>query len=76
MYKEDFKLLCFLAGFVLVVIGLFGLLLYGLHWANCKSFEVTGNEVKFSYGNCYVKVDNNWVPKEFVFGKAQELRIK
>jgi hypothetical protein len=41
---------------------------YGLHRA-------TGIEVRYDFG-CYAKVDNRWVPSQYVFGTAHELRIK
>lgn len=43
---------------------------------NCWAFSnATGYETKWRL-TCYAKVDNKWVPKQYVFGNAHELRIK
>lgn len=43
--------------------------------AICHGFQSTGYETKFDWG-CYAKVDGKWVPADYVFGKANELRLK
>ncbi len=42
----------------------------------CSSFEATGYETEVFGLSCYAKVDGKYVPAEYVFGKAVELRTK
>ena len=63
--------LCF-GSMVLAIAALFA----GLDYLDCAGFQSgTGIETRWRWG-CYAKQDGAWMPKEFVFGKANELRIK
>lgn len=60
---------------VLCFVGVFGLIV-GVDYLDCRGFaKGTGIETKWTWG-CYAKIDGVWVPKSYVFGKANELRIK
>lgn len=64
----------FLIGAVLIFV-VTGLAV-GLEMLDCSGFaRGTGYETRWAWG-CYAKVGNEWVPKDYVFGKAQELRLK
>lgn len=45
-------------------------------YAMCKGFGASvGTETRWNFG-CYVKKGYQWVPKEYYFGDAHELRVK
>jgi len=59
-----------------MIFGFIALVVIGGDYATCKGFEAaTGYETKYSFG-CYAKVEDKWVPSQFVFGDAHELRKK
>lgn len=61
--------------FVVVIIGGGSALLIGVDYLDCRGFAETGYEVKWNWG-CYAKVDGKWLPKKYVFGEANEIRLK
>ena len=64
-------------GIAIAVIfgGIFGLYAT-VDYMACRGFaKGTGMETRWEWG-CYAKVDGKWVPKEFVFGNAHDLRVK
>lgn len=45
-------------------------------YLDCRGFrEATGYETRWHWG-CYAKHEGRWVPKAYVFGDANELRVK
>lgn len=65
------SILCMLT---LVIGGIFGIA-YMLDKTQCDGFSsATGYETKYRGLNCYAKYNGQWVPKEYVFGKALEVR--
>lgn len=59
-----------------VVVGIFFVLIVGVDYLDCKGFKAgTGFETKWEWG-CYAKVDGKWIPKKYVFGDVNEVRIK
>ncbi len=72
----------FLEGFLglVMVLVVFGLGVFsfavGVDYLGCRGFgNGTGYQVKYEWG-CYANVNGRWVPSKFVFGEANELRIK
>lgn len=68
-----------------IFAGLFGALgavftvMFGIAYVmdslSCAGFQKgTGYETRYNLG-CYANVDGKWVPKEYVFGNANEIRI-
>jgi hypothetical protein len=50
--------------------------LFTMDYYQCQGFSnATGRSVRYSWG-CYVEVQGEYVPKEYVYGKAHELRHK
>jgi len=50
---------------------------YAFDRISCSGFESgTGHQTKYEGLQCFAKVDDQWVPKEYVFGDAKELRLK
>lgn len=63
---------------LMAAIGLGGLagLMAGWDYLDCKGFSNgTGIETRWWWG-CYANVEGQWVPKDYAFGKAHELRLK
>ena len=61
-----------LAAAVVTILGLVG----GIDYLDCRGFaKGTGIETQWSWG-CYAKVDGQWIPKQYVFGTANEIRLK
>lgn len=65
---------------VLIAIVCFGSVI-GMAWLvtyiHCSSFaEGTGYPTKQVKLSCYAQVDGKWVPKNYVFGRANEIRIQ
>ena len=61
--------------FVAVILGIEGMVCT-VDYLDCRGFRNgTGIETKWEWG-CYAKVGERWVPKKYVFGDANELRIK
>lgn len=49
---------------------------FGLDYADCRGFESgTGIKTKWAW-SCYAEVDGKWVPKQYAFGEAHEVRVK
>jgi hypothetical protein len=73
---RDFFEIMFGAVILLAVTcaGLFGVVCL-VDYTTCKGFANTGYETRWQFG-CYAKVDGTWMPKEYVYGSAQEIRIK
>ena len=45
-------------------------------YLSCRGFaNGTGIETRWEWG-CYAKVDGKWVPSQYVFGAANEVRLK
>jgi hypothetical protein len=64
--------------FIILVGGMvfFVVLFMGIDYATCKGFgAATETSVRYSFG-CYVEVDGKFVPREYVYGNAHELRHK
>ncbi len=65
-----------LAIVVLVLGGATIAIVAGIDYLSCRGFSKgTGIDTRWEWG-CYANVDGKWVPSEYVFGKAKELRIK
>ncbi len=48
----------------------------GVNYLDCRGFQSgTGIPTKWEWG-CYAQVDGRWVPKDYAFGDAHELRHK
>jgi hypothetical protein len=61
--------------FGIVILGVLSMVA-GTDYLDCRGFQTgTGIETKWEWG-CYAKVDGQWVPKQYVFGKANEIRLK
>jgi len=73
---RDFFEIMFVTVTVLAValVGVFGIICV-VDYTTCKGFATTGYETRWHFG-CYAKVDGTWMPKEYVYGSAQEIRIK
>ena len=62
--------------FVLAVLMLAFGILSGGDYLSCRGFQQgTGIETRW-FWSCYAKMDGVWVPKDYVFGSAKELRLK
>lgn len=59
----------------LVLVALVAGLITGIDYLECRGFAAVGHETRYEWG-CYAKVGDEWVPKSYVYGKANELRIK
>lgn len=60
---------------LLIIFAAVGLIA-GLDYLDCRGFhQGTGIETRWSWG-CYAKVEGQWVPKDYAFGKVNELRLK
>lgn len=60
---------------IVAIVMLFSLIAI-TDYVDCAGFQNgTGIETRWSWG-CYAKVNGEWVPKDYVFGKAHELRFK
>ena len=71
----DFMKICVVAVAIVVCALLIPIYLIDRH--QCSGFAVaTGMETRYEGMQCYVKTDAGFVPKEYVFGKAVEARIK
>lgn len=69
------ELLAFIA-LLFAVCAFFLAFACAIDYLDCRGFSgATGIETSWRWG-CYAKVGDRWVPKDFVFGKANELRIK
>jgi hypothetical protein len=45
-------------------------------YLDCSGFERgTGIKTRWSFG-CYAEVNGKWVPKQYAFGDAHEVRVK
>jgi len=70
---------CLICGFVaMIAVLLGGVFAFAVivDKLDCGGFErATGIETRWEWA-CYAKVDGKWIPKKFVFGDANELRIK
>lgn len=74
----------FMREFVLPFCGFIVAILFGIigvgaafGYLDCNGFgAATGLATRWNFSGCYAKVDNQWVPKQYVFGNAEELRIK
>ena len=66
--------------FVTVVIlaftlgGVLGMVSF-VDYMTCRGFANTGYETRWEFG-CYAKVDGKWIPKDYVYGNAHEIRMK
>ena len=62
--------------FLIVLFCSIGGFFVGADYLDCRGFEKgTGIETRWEWG-CYAKVDGKWIPKSYVFGQANEVRIK
>jgi hypothetical protein len=49
---------------------------YVTSYFDCKGFaKGTGYQTKFEWG-CYANVNGKWMPQQYVYGSAHELRMK
>jgi hypothetical protein len=49
---------------------------FGLTYLDCMGFGAgTGMKTRFAWG-CYVETKDGWVPKEYAFGAAHEVRLR
>lgn len=74
---DDFlgPLVFMIALMLLVFLGIFGIVTT-IEYVDCLGFESgTGIKTKWAWG-CYAEVDGKWVPKQYAFGDAHELRVK
>lgn len=73
MNEETRLAIAFTALIVCVGVSFFSLFWF-VESSKCAAFgRATGYETKFDW-DCYAKVDGKFVPREFVFGRAIELR--
>lgn len=74
MYSEDLRLVGFIVGIVFAIIGAGLALGFALDAVHCAGFgRATGHETRYHLA-CYVKVGDRWVPLDYVYGNAVELR--
>lgn len=74
--REFLVMLSVIAGVFLVILGSTFSMMFGASYIDCRSFgQVTGHNVRYAWG-CYVEVDGKFVPREYVYGSAHELRHK
>ena len=67
-----FQILLMLA----IIFATMGGVVYFCESSSCTGFgRTTGYEVRYDWA-CYVKVDDKWMPKQYVFGDAHEVRMK
>ena len=60
---------------VMIVGGIFALIVV-TDYLDCRGFKNgTGIETRWEWG-CYAKVDGQWIPKSYAFGKVNEIRLK
>ena len=74
-----FDFVKFIAFFVVLVAAIAGIAFGAakvLGEMKCSSFEATGYQTELFGLTCYAKVDGKFVPVEYVFGDAVELRTK
>jgi len=74
--REFFTILgcifAFMAGAAILITGVW----VAIDYTQCRGFQQgTGIETKWTWG-CYAKVGERWVPAQYVFGDAKELRLK
>jgi hypothetical protein len=61
---------------IIIVILLVAGIMVPIDYVTCKGFGAgVGAETRWSLG-CYVRKDGQWVPKDYYFGNAHELRIE
>jgi hypothetical protein len=76
-FFDDVILPCLLfVGLIAAVLGGIFALVVAVDYLDCQGFNKgTGIETRWHWG-CYAKVDDQWVPKQYAFGSAHEVRIK
>lgn len=76
-FYEDVVIPCFfIFGGLAVLAGLFTVFIAAWDYTDCKGFNKgTGIETRWWWG-CYANVEGQWVPKDYAFGKVNELRLK
>lgn len=74
MMKEFFEAFGIVLALLLVLLLIVFVFMTGAAYLDCKGFARTGYETEYHWG-CYVKVGDNWVPKQYVYGTANEVRI-
>lgn len=66
---------CFVVVWTIIFGSLAGIFA-GIDYISCRGFaNGTGIETRWEWG-CYARMDGKWVPKEYVFGSAHEVRLK
>jgi hypothetical protein len=56
----------------LIIVGIVG----AIDYLDCSGFERgTGIKTRWQFG-CYAQTADGWVPKDYIFGRAHELRMK
>jgi hypothetical protein len=73
--KDFFTFVGSILVFAIVVVSLIVGIASGIDYLECQGFKNTGYETKWEW-SCYANVDGHWVPRAFVFGNAQEVRLK
>jgi hypothetical protein len=74
--NEDVTFALSLGGFIVAVAAVLIGGALGASYLDCRGFgKTTGIETQWNWG-CYAKVNGEWVPKDYVFGDAHELRGK
>lgn len=64
-------------GIVMGIIAGGGGIIYTADRIDCSGFETaTGTKTEYHGFTCYAQVQGQWVPKQYVFGDAHEVRLK
>jgi len=68
-----------IAPVIVFIVALFAAVIggfVGIDYLGCRGFgEATGRNVQYAFG-CYVEINGQYVPREYVYGAAHELRHK
>jgi len=75
-FRELFIFLTAIFGALLLILGFVTGVLCAHEYVMCTGLErATGIETRYDWA-CYAKVDGKWVPANYVWGDAHEMRVK